>query len=166
MEPQVSPAIESHSMATPPTLPEDVCDIIIDLIVKPLRDARRRHAFAFKVREDLELHREELSCKATLAAGARVSKAWHYPFQYRLSQHFWLTSDSQVARLASHSYTTDPSLVQEITIDPSGLCICNAAPYTCHCVVGLLGQFQSVSRLSLCGVVWRVHPACGDCTLL
>lgn len=145
-----------------PDLPEDVCDLIIDIIMESLLKSRRRRTFAFAGWEDMELHREELRCRTTLAAGARVSKAWHSPFQYRLTQHIWLSSDSQFARLASHAYTVNLSLVQEISMDPSGQGVCNTAPYACHCVIGLLAQFPSAAKLSLCGVAWRVHVRCRD----
>lgn len=146
--------------AIAPHLPEDVCDLIIDIIMNSLLNSRKRRAFVFTALEDFELHREELNCRATLAAGACVSRAWHYPFQYRLSQHIWLSSDAQYVRLASRAYTASPSLVQEITLDPSGQALCNPSPCSCHCVIGHFGQFPSVEKLSLCGVAWRAHPQC------
>lgn len=143
-------------VAAPP-LPADVCYLIIDIIVKPLLDSRRRRKFVFTVLEDLELHREELRCKAALAAGARISRAWHYPFQYRLSKHLWLASSTQFANLASRSYMPNRLIVHGITVEPRGPGICNPAPYSCHRLVENLGEFTSAATLSLCGMAWIVH---------
>lgn len=87
MEPPMAAHLDRRPPASvAPDLPEDVCDLIIDIIMESLLKSRRRRTFAFAGWEDMELHREELRCRTTLAAGARVSKAWHSPFQYRLTQ--------------------------------------------------------------------------------
>ena len=160
-----TPTGHATSTDTPPRLPMDVFENIIDIIAE-LRGVTHPPTLRSAWTTSVDSYQAERHWRTTLVTCARVCKQWHRRSIHHLTARPYVSSREHVMRLMQHlrAHPDRCELVRHIAVDGwPGSCDARPAPYLGATIAMLCRPLRTVERLTLSTIYWdtcMVHPMC------